>query len=237
MRKIVYLLFLPLLFAANTGKAQNFSMQHDTVKSTVPVYTDIYNYVNNTSGSTISVNWRIISETLPQSWEDHGSFGLCDNVTCYTTSILAGTAQTSDTFSGSKMLFKMQFDGSPASVTPGGPYYVTAEISDMSFTDTVTFELYKWPASVPKVTNSIAKEEVTLYPNPAYNEVNVTFSKEAGIKTIAIYNLVGKQVAAYRNTNNSSAKLDIDKIPSGIYFVRLMDGAGRTVATRRFTHQ
>lgn len=235
MRKIVYLLALPFLFAANTSSAQSFTMQKDTVSSAASGYADIYNNLTNTTADTISVTWRIIAETLPQSWKDHGAFGLCDNVQCYPPSILTGTLQMTDTIgAGKQMALKMQFDASSSSVVPGGPYYVVTEISHGSTMDTVVYKLNKWATNVAKMNTD--KDDVMLYPNPAKDEVNITFSKDLGVKTIAIYNLVGKQMAAYR-TNNNSAKLDIEKIPSGIYFVRLMDNTGRVVATRRFTHQ
>lgn len=236
MRKIVYLLFLPLAFAANTASAQSITADHDTVASTIPGYTDIYNYIHNNSGVTTSFSWKIVSHTLPQTWIDHAIFGLCDNVTCYTNSILSGSTQITDTFgNGTKCLFKLQMDGSSSSVIPGGPYYVNAEISEGSTTDTVTFEVVKFTTGVTKVSVA-SKDDVTVYPNPARSEVNVSFSKDAGIKAVAVYNLVGKQMMAYRISGNS-AKLDIEKIPSGIYFIRLMDGSGQVVATRRFTHQ
>lgn len=235
MRKIVYLLALPFLFIANTASAQSFTMQKDTASSAAFGYADIYNKLTNTTSDTISVRWRIIAETLPQSWKDHGSFGLCDNVQCYPPAILSGSVQVTDTIgAGKQMDLKMQFDATSSSVTPGGPYYIVTEIAHGTTMDTVVYKLNKWATNVAK-TNA-DKDEVTLYPNPAKDEVNITFNKELGVKTIAIYNLVGKQMAAYR-TNNNSAKLDIDKIPSGIYFVRLMDNTGRVVATRRFTHQ
>lgn len=237
MRKIVYLLFLPLTFAVNSASAQDFTMQHDTVKIAGTGYLDIYNYINNNTSDTIRVSWRIIDETLPQSWKDHAEFGLCDNVLCYTKAILGGSMQTTDTISaGKQTLFKMQIDLSPATVTATGntPVYVTAELTFGSTIDTATFAVYKFPTGINKT--GMAKEDVTLYPNPAYNDLNITFSKDAGVKTIAIYNLIGKQVSVYRASGNS-AKLDLEKVPSGIYFVRLIDNAGRVVATRRFTHQ
>lgn len=237
MRKIVYLLALPFLFAANAASAQSFTMQKDTVSVAGSQYFDISNYIHNDTTIAIKVSWRIIQENLPQSWKDNASFGLCDNIMCYTNSVLGGSTQTTDTIlADSQTIFKVQLDLGPSTVLPttSGPVYVTVELTQGSTIDTVTFVAYKWATNISKT--QIAKDEITLYPNPAQNEVNVTFGKETGVKTIAIYNLVGKQMVAYR-TNGTSAKLDIDKIPSGIYFVRLMDNSGRVVATRRFTHQ
>lgn len=238
MRRIVYLFILPLLFSANRSEAQSFSMQKDTVAVTAYAYTDIYNYLTNNTSDTLTVYWRVIYENLPPSWEDYAAFGICDNVTCYDTSVLSGSTLKTDTVSaGKNMPFKLQINVSPSSVMPttaGNPMYVSFELSEGSTIDTVTFAIHKWATNVSRVNNS--REEVAVYPNPAQNEVNVTFNKELGVRNVAIYNLVGKQVSNYRVTGNS-AKLDIEKIPAGIYFLRLVDGNGRVVVTRRFTHQ
>lgn len=238
MKKIVYLLFLPILFAFET-QAQTFTMQHDTVKIAGSEFTEAYNYILNNSQSTIDAYWRIIDHNVPQSWKDNAEFGLCDNVLCYTKSVLAGSTQKTDTFGpGKNTLFKLQFDLKPALVAAApanSPVYVTAEISSGNTVDTTTFIVYKWTTSVPKTQSFKEKDEVTIYPNPATTELNVTFNN-ANIKSVAVYNLLGKQMVSYKTSGNS-AKLDIDKIPSGIYFVRLMDGSGHVISTRRFTHQ
>lgn len=239
MRKFTYLLTLALLLTAGKMSAQSFTMQYDTVTVVANGYSDVYNYINNTSSDTISVKWKILSHTLPQTWKDSAAFGLCDNVTCYDDAILPGTTTlTTDTFgAGKKCLFKMQINVTSMAVTPTGatPVYVRAELWHGSTRDTVTFAIIKWNNTNVGKLNT-AKDDVVLYPNPAYDDLNVTFSKDMEVKTIAIYNLVGKQVSVYK-TNGTSARLDIAKIPSGIYFLRLMDNAGRTVSTRRFTHQ
>lgn len=238
MRRIVYLFILPLLFSANTIQAQSFSLPKDTVVAAVYGYADIYNNVTNQTSDTITIAWKVLSHTFPPSWVSSASFGLCDNVTCYDNQILGGSVQITDTIAGNQtMPYKLQLDVSPSSVVPttGVPYYVTVELTSGTTVDTVTFGAYKWNTNnVSKVNPN--REDVVVYPNPAYNDVNVTFNKELGVKNVAIYNLVGKQVSNYRVSGNS-AKLDIERIPAGIYFLRLVDGNGRVVATRRFTHQ
>ncbi len=239
MRRLVYLFALPLLFASNKSEAQSFSMQKDTITIASYGYTDIYNYLTNNTSDTLRVKWKVIYESLPVSWKDHAAFGICDNVTCYDKTVFSGATLTTDTIgAGKNMPFKMQIDVSSSSVTStsaGNPIYVSFELSEGTTIDTVTFGVYKWNTNnVSKV--AINRDEVVVYPNPAYNEVNVTFNKELGVKNVAIYNLVGKQVSNYR-VNGTSAKLDIEKIPAGIYFLRMVDSNGRVVATRRFTHQ
>lgn len=238
MRRIVYLFILPLLFTTNRAEAQSFSMQNDTMTVAAHAFTEANNIITNNTTSAISVSWRVIYQNMPVSWQNYSGFGICDNILCYDTAILGGSARTMDTISGGQQsLFKLQINGASPNITAAtsSPVYITAELSEGTTIDTVTFAVYKWGTGVGKVTTAV-KEDVTVYPNPAYNEVNVTFSKEMSVRNVAIYNLVGKQIGSYR-VNGNSAKLDIDKIPSGIYFLRLVDGNGRVVATRRFTHQ
>ena len=79
---------------------------------------------------------------------------------------------------------------------------------------------------------------MVLYPNPAREAVNVIYNEKAGIKTIAVYNIIGKLMGpVYKPADNGSAKIDLDDIPNGIYFLRLMDSQGHVLATRRFTRQ
>jgi hypothetical protein len=75
-----------------------------------------------------------------------------------------------------------------------------------------------------------------MYPNPAPNDINVVFNESLGVKSIAIYNLIGKSMLVYK-TQGKSAKLNIESLPAGIYFLRFMNQQGMVVATRKFTHQ
>lgn len=237
MKKILYS-FLPLCLLGlsySSSQAQSFTVAKDTAEAAAYGYLDLYSNIKNETSDTITVSWKIINHNLPQSWIDDAAFGLCDNVVCYPASILSGTVQVTDTISaGKESLFKMQVDVSPNTVVPAKDIYVRAELTNGTTVDTATFLLHKWATGVSKLNSP--KDAVVLYPNPAKGDLNVTFNKELNVKVIAIFNLVGKQVGSYRVTN-TSAKLDIEKIPSGIYFVRLIDNSGQVVVTRRFTHQ
>lgn len=78
--------------------------------------------------------------------------------------------------------------------------------------------------------------DVVLYPNPAVNEVNVSFSENADIKTITIYNIIGNAVISTKPSGNSN-RLDITKLPTGVYFIRFLNDQGELVATRKFNKQ
>lgn len=229
------------LLCSNIAVAQNFTVDKDTAKGVIynNGFLEIKDKVTNTSSNSITLDWKVISHTLPSTWTVNG-FGICDNQTCINyisdnpPSLnkvnTAGAMSPSDNFD-----FKFQIE--VAALPTGGPYYVTTSATDGTTTDTIVYEIInRFPTSVSNI-NRANKEDVIMYPNPARGELNVIYNGKASIKNISVYNLIGKAVSVYKVTSNNNASLDISSIPSGIYFIRLVDAQGRVVATRKFTHQ
>ena len=117
-----------------------------------------------------------------------------------------------------------------------GTHYLVVRLTDTStgYNKDVRYIITKAPTGVENVSN--AAENVKLYPNPASNEINVVYDANADVKNIAVYNIIGKVVSVYK-VAGPSANLNIENIPSGIYFVRLYNSNGNVVVTRKFTKQ
>lgn len=224
---------LVMAFSLNAN-AQSFTMPKDTLEFVPYAYTEVSNNVTNTTSDTITISWKIYSHNLPQNWIDNSNFGLCDNQLCYTAGILAGSTQkTLPIQANASDVFKLQIDGSgfPATTVP---LYIAVELTHNTTIDTTVFLINRFTTNVKGVSNTSA--DVSVYPNPAQSDLNVTFDRKMGVEKVAIYNLIGKKVKSYRVTGES-AKLNISDTPSGIYFVRFMNNSGQVLATRRFTHQ
>lgn len=239
MKKLV--LFIAILLSIKTSVyAQvKFAPHDDTVRNSV--YGDawkIHNDVLNTSSiqnDSITISWKVISNDFPNSWKSSNYTGICDNMNCTSGIPSSSTTQTGTKFApGTKMDFYMTMV--PDSFVENGTHYVTIEMSSDGFANkkTMTFAVSKFATGVSTVNK--VSDAVSMYPNPASNELNVIFSETAGIKNIAIYNLIGKPVMVYKVTASNSAKLNIESIPSGVYFVRLIDGQGRITAIKKITH-
>lgn len=233
MKKFVTLLALATSLIGARANAQSFSCTAgDTVYvNTTGTYT-AYNNINNTSGAGIIIQWKMIANTLPADW--FATLGICDNATCLTGSDIWPTIQR-ESLTYSPGLGDFHILGDLSGTSGVGPYYVRIRMNNKAVpTDTAiqTYIIGKGTANVPTVkTNDIA-----LYPNPATSSVNVVYDAAADIKTLAIYSIIGKQVSVYRSTGNS-ANLNIENLPDGIYFVRLMNSHGDVVATKKFTKQ
>ena len=58
---------------------------------------------------------------------------------------------------------------------------------------------------------------VSVYPNPAHNQVTISADR---INHVEIVNIMG-QVVSHRQIDSNTATLDLQKLPDGIYFVRI----------------
>jgi len=63
---------------------------------------------------------------------------------------------------------------------------------------------------------------IAIYPNPTNNTLFIS-GNETPI-TVAIYNVLGKEVLSLKNTNN----INVQALQSGVYVIRISDGVGQT---------
>jgi polyhydroxybutyrate depolymerase len=92
-------------------------------------------------------------------------------------------------------------------------------------------EIYKFfigQENVPTDIESNVAENISIYPNPAANIVNVTTD---GNSEIAIFNATGKEVKRI-STNESTTAVDISKLPNGMYFIVVNGNAKKLTISR-----
>ena len=63
---------------------------------------------------------------------------------------------------------------------------------------------------------------ISIYPNPTNNTLFIS-GNETPI-TVAIYNVLGKEVLSIKNTDS----INVQALPSGVYMIRISDGVGQT---------
>ncbi len=225
--------------------AQTFSTAADTVKGTYATgILELHNNITNiTSSSTFKITWNVEACTFPASWKTDTAFGICDNSNCQTninSQLTNGTAFTSvvDYLPNQPGDFHLQLDlSNPSAANANGTYYLVVKLSDgkpTPYVKNIVFQVSKNALGVGNVNRN--SDNVILYPNPAKNNLFVNYTGSEAIRTITVYNLIGKIVRTYTATSNN-VQMDIDDIPSGVYSLRLADARGQVVATRRFTHQ
>jgi hypothetical protein len=76
---------------------------------------------------------------------------------------------------------------------------------------------------------------VEVFPNPAKDEITV-MSKESGVRSVEIENVVGEKVFSLRTPNSKlPTKIDVSGLAPGIYFVKVTTDKGSVV--RKFIKQ
>lgn len=253
MNKILILFITVLFSSALQVSAQSFTAEKDTVYATVSSDGEPlpkpYDSLTNKTAYNLTLRWRVKDTNFPADWLTPAVFGICDNYNCLNN--LSNFLWNPATSSGrmTSAVYQASVIGSPDSTdafslsmslrtaTTIGTYWVTVTIADSASPTTkdITFVLNRPEPN--KVKSALrADEELMLYPNPANNELNVVFDANAGIRNIVIYNFIGKMMKTY-NVGGNSANLDIESMPAGIYFLKLYNGNGNTVATMKFTKQ
>lgn len=76
------------------------------------------------------------------------------------------------------------------------------------------------------VNNNSFEDGISVYPNPAKNEITVNSSLK-GISTIELYNSLGQKMI-YSVSEKKVNKIDVSKLPRGVYQVKIVN-AERTV--------
>lgn len=80
-------------------------------------------------------------------------------------------------------------------------------------------QLYKLDTRTNSVQNNILKNEISVYPNPAYKEFSVKFD-HSGFEHIAMYDQTGKEVKTLPiGKDEQMVRLTVDDLANGIYYV------------------
>lgn len=236
MKKILLSLLCAVgLLSPSLVRSQSFTVANDTMITTANGGMINMNNFVTPVGGPVTLQWRAIESNLPSDWTPN--VGICDNVNCYILSSLypSGTLKTTASYTALGD-FHIQVDLSPS--TTLGTYYFKLRLHNQAISTDTAVETYIISKTNPTAAAYVTKstDNVVLYPNPANNELNVVYDASADVKNIAVYNIIGKAMTIYR-VNGTSANLNLENIPSGIYFVRLINSRGDVVVTRKFTKQ
>ena len=94
---------------------------------------------------------------------------------------------------------------------------------------TATYGRGLWRSSLYDETlsvNNFKFEDVSLYPNPTNNEVNLKWNNSEAV-SVRVYNTLGKLMFYGKNVNLSHGfKIDVTSYTSGMYFVKLNSTKG-----------
>jgi para-nitrobenzyl esterase len=86
---------------------------------------------------------------------------------------------------------------------------------------------------IPAGVQTINKNTIDMYPNPANSELNIRSS--AFISHIAMMDEMGRTVSEAKNINSLSYQMNTSNLSSGIYFVSIYNAQGQVPTVRKVT--
>ena len=78
-------------------------------------------------------------------------------------------------------------------------------------------------------STDLEKNDVSIFPNPAYDELNVKSKNFHQIKNIIITNAIGAEVL---KIDSYQDKIDISNLPKGLYFINSIFNDGKIVSKK-----
>lgn len=174
--------------------------------------------IKNLTKGELKLSWKVIENNIPMEW----LFSLCDNVNCYSSSVIpVGGSDFFPVESGGMAFFKLLFDSSGSfsqATTIKLGVYETGKMQDGI--DTVTFTIIPAASSVTEPTTPFA----SVLPNPT-NDI-VRLSALQAVQTVEVYSALGVKIMEVANSS-AEVTLDVRALPTGVYFVKARDIYGK----------
>lgn len=98
--------------------------------------------------------------------------------------------------------------------------------------NTIYSDTYEFTTGTLSLTDFDLAKEVSIYPNPATNYVNITSNMHEKIKSIEFYNALG-QLTFYENFSTiSDVKINISNFRKGLYLIKVTFESNKVVSTK-----
>lgn len=229
--KHLLLSLLLATFATANLMAQALVVDPNSNPITVEGYADESDIVahatiqNNTQGN-ITLVWQRVTNNLTAGWTSL----ICDAETCWgpntvTNSVVLSAGQTS----------VMDTHFKPHDAVGTGNVVIKAWVQNDSAA-TVRILEYQCNALLTGIYDPFPKGTLRVYPNPARNYVNVSFSTYDQIRSIEIYDIIGQRVNTfYLPFGTETYYINTEELQEGMYFMSLYNEQKKRVSTKVFS--
>ncbi len=237
MKKIVlFTLLIALIWCPKQTNAQIFTVQQDSfyIYPNAPAFVDDTVKVDTAS---VTILWNVFYTDFPMDWR--AISGFCDNFISYPLNTLLDTVltnriRTSNPYvAGAPKTFRFYME--PYSGDTLGTHIVRVRLKNSTKStniDTLTYIVkFNGISGVPEVTQS--KAAVVLYPNPANNLLNISWSNRISATHVEVLNMDGCIVSTKEVADNF-ATININNYSKGVYFIRFFDQQGNLTQTEKF---
>ena len=195
--------------------------------------------VTNIGSDVAQFYWSLErSADMPDDWE----FSICDQILCFP---LGQESSDCDDPSFINVLdpgqtinyYKVGLRPNGVAGVHEATYRLTSVCGNFTEADVIATQVITFSVSggtdVEDVLDIQNDKSVLIYPNPTVDRFQI--NEDSDISEIAIYNIVGKQIAG--DTHYAGKAHDISKLDEGIYLVRMMNSDQEVVKVLRLTKE
>ncbi len=230
MKKITSLITCLILLAYFNTQAQIISLSPSgLVTASCAANLDVQVTINitNLTSSTKNLTWKRTVINNVGGWD----VPVCDPLNCY--------AATTNSAS-----FTMNPNGTGAFLIhayPNGNMGVqTEQITVFDPTDSMNTTMsrnYEVTATAPSGISTISNQDLSVYPNPIKDNFTIALNTSYSHINAAIYNVLGRKVAEFKNVKNGNSNFNISYLPNGSYFLKLENADKSYTQCRLITKQ
>lgn len=131
----------------------------------------------------------------------------------------------------------------PSSNLKSGRYYIstvsdcstmTKSLNEPQFNDSHTKyngyqTMYTSGYESSSNTEDLPEDNITIYPNPTKNELNISLVTSYELINIKLYTVTGVEMLNENYYNKKQIKLSLNELTSGVYFIKVFTGAEQKV--------
>lgn len=202
-----------------------------TKSSAIPLNTDVYGTINTSTDkdfySFVITNGGTVSITLTNLPADYDIALYNGSGTIIAQSKQAGTANETINTTLAAGNYSIRVKGKNGALDVANCY-------DLKVTTGTASRIAASDVSSAN-TGAITKNGFKIYPNPATSFIYVTMPSVSTKYSVKVFDVNGKAVLSQVASGN--VQLNVSKIATGNYFVKITDASGRDVYSGRFTKQ
>jgi hypothetical protein len=184
--------------------------------------------IQNNTGANIDLKWQRVTNDIPAEWQTL----ICDNVTCWSPMVSANPVEF-EVASGQSSIMDCHFKPNN---TPGtGNVILRIWAANDSLNTVITVE-YQCNALITGISDPFPKGTLRVYPNPARNHTNISFSSYDKVRHIEIYDIIGTQLARYNVPMGvENYYVNTEDLKEGMYFISLYNEQKKRISTKVFS--
>jgi hypothetical protein len=217
------LLLLGSLLITISATSQVFTpVTNDSTFYGVATDNDFYGDIpiGNDDGTNSSMYWEVDSVNLPAGWE----FSVCDPNICYPI----GTQNVEWSLPANGGYLNMHYYPNGQE----GEGFVILRVNDSPNQNQIEYMTFRANATTSGIATS-SLEEVSLYPNPANELINIT-GGSANTK-FEMLDILGNKIKTGKLDINGNHKINTSSVLNGVYFIVLME-KGQKVTRKIIVH-